>query len=95
MNAARYFQRREDYQPPQTPSDSPFRRFKVNCLKCNSCRLRVIDEFDAESGEVKVYLFCPQCREREAMPIGRSQPFAPNGKLPRPAQRGEGRGEGI
>jgi hypothetical protein len=69
MNAARWFQRREDYQPPQTPSDSPFRRFKVNCLKCDSCKLRVIAEFDGESGEVKVFLFCPKCREREAMPI--------------------------
>jgi hypothetical protein len=30
MNAARWFQRREDYQPLQTPSESPFRKFDVN-----------------------------------------------------------------
>src|SRR5208283_2709924 len=27
FGGARYFQRREDYQPPQTPRDSPFRQF--------------------------------------------------------------------
>jgi len=27
MNAARYFMRREDYQPPTTNANSPFRRF--------------------------------------------------------------------
>jgi len=30
MNAARYFMRREDYQPPQTPKDSPFRQFNMS-----------------------------------------------------------------
>jgi hypothetical protein len=30
MNAARYFMRREDYQPPTTHADSPFRRFNVS-----------------------------------------------------------------
>src|SRR5450759_1831979 len=30
MNAAQFFMRREDYQPPQTPADSPFRRFTVS-----------------------------------------------------------------
>jgi hypothetical protein len=27
MNLARAFMRREDYQPPETPADSPFQRF--------------------------------------------------------------------
>jgi hypothetical protein len=69
MNAARYFMRREDYQPPTTSPDSPFRRFVVYCLKCKSSKLRVVGEFDGESGEFNVFLFCPQCREREQMPI--------------------------
>jgi len=68
MNAARRFMRREDYQPPQTPVDSPFRRFMVSCLKCGSFKLRVITEADSESGESQVFLFCPQCRAWE--PIG-------------------------
>jgi hypothetical protein len=34
MNAARYFMQREDYQPRQTLSDSPFRQFDVKCLRC-------------------------------------------------------------
>jgi hypothetical protein len=69
MNAARYFMRREDYQPPRTPPDSPFRRFNVRCLKCNSVKLRVIAESDDESGEMKIYLFCSHCREREALHV--------------------------
>ena len=61
--------RREEYQPPQTPADSPFRRFTVSCLKCGSYKLRVISEYDSESGEGQVYLFCPQCRAREQLPV--------------------------
>jgi hypothetical protein len=61
--------RREDYQPPQTPRDSPFRRFTVSCLKCGSFKLKVIVEFDSDAGEQKVYLFCPSCREREQLPV--------------------------
>ncbi len=67
--SARYFMRREDYQPRQTPGDSPFRQFDVSCLKCGSYRLRLVSEFDEESGEIAVVLFCPQCRQREIMPI--------------------------
>ena len=69
MNAARYFMRREDYQPPQTPADSPFRRFTVSCLKCGSFKLKVIGEFHSDAGELKVFLFCPLCREREQLPV--------------------------
>ncbi len=69
MNAARWFQRREDYQPPQTPPDSPFRQFDVNCLRCSSYRLRLVSEFDEESGRLSVVLFCTRCRNREALPI--------------------------
>jgi hypothetical protein len=69
VNAARDFMRREDYQPPTTPADSPFRRFMVSCLKCGSFKLRVIGEFDSETGEYKVCLFCPSCRQREQLPV--------------------------
>jgi len=69
MNAARYFMRRENYQPPQTPAESPFRRFKVSCVKCGSFKLRVIGEFDSDAGELKIYPFCPSCLEREKSPV--------------------------
>ena len=69
MNAARAFLRREEYQPPTTPADSPFRRFTVACLKCGSYRMRVIGEFDSEAGEQSVFWFCPACREREQLPV--------------------------
>ena len=69
MNAARAFQRREDYLPPQTQKDSPFRHFVVSCLKCGSVKLRIISEADSESGEMNVYLFCPNCRQREQLPV--------------------------
>ena len=64
-----FFMRREDYQPPQTPVDSPCRRFTVACLKCGSFKLRVIGEFDSEAGETKAFLFCPACRQREQLPV--------------------------
>lgn len=69
MNAARWFQRREDYQPPRTPSDSPFRQFDVKCLKCSSYRLRLLSEFDEASGQMLLVFFCTRCRNREALPI--------------------------
>jgi hypothetical protein len=69
VNGARWFQRREDYQPPQTPVESPFRRFKVRCLKCGSFKLQVVGEFDSDAGELKIFLFCPSCREREQLPV--------------------------
>lgn len=49
--------------------DSPFRRFMVSCVKCGSFKLRVLGEFDEDAGEVKIYLFCPSCREREPLPV--------------------------
>jgi hypothetical protein len=29
----------------------------------------VIGEFDSDAGEMKVFLFCPSCREREQLPV--------------------------
>ena len=69
MNAARYFMRREDYQPKTTPVDSSFQRFMVSCVKCGSFKLRVMYEFDSDAGEMKVFLFCPSCRKREQLPV--------------------------
>ena len=61
--------RREDYQPPQTPADSPFRRFTASCLKCGSFKLRVIGEFDSDAGELKVFLVLPVVPGAEQMPV--------------------------
>jgi hypothetical protein len=47
MNVARWFQRREDYQPSQTPSESPFRKFDVKCLACGSYQLRLVSHMEA------------------------------------------------
>jgi hypothetical protein len=69
MNNTRALMHREDYQPPTTPADSPFRAFKVSCLKCGSFKLRIQREHDEEAGDLKVYLFCPSCRSREALPM--------------------------
>jgi hypothetical protein len=69
MNAARYFQRREDYQPLQTPSASPFRRFDVKCLACGSYQLRLVAQFDDEAGEMAVVLTCTRCPQRETLPV--------------------------
>ena len=50
---------------PKPPVDSQFRRFNVSCLKCGSFKLKAIGEFDSDVGELKIFLFCPSCRERE------------------------------
>ncbi len=55
--------------PPETPPDSPFRRFVVRCLNCRSYRLRFVSEYDEESGETAVWIVCPRCRVREQMPM--------------------------
>lgn len=67
MNAARSFQRREDYQVAQTPAASPFRKFTVTCLRCGTYDLKIITQYDDQSGEVQVYLTCPRCQLREEL----------------------------
>jgi hypothetical protein len=69
MNAARWFQRREDYQPPQTSSESPFRKFDVKCLACGSYKLRLVAQMDEEAGQMSVVLVCNLCRQREILPV--------------------------
>lgn len=69
MNCARYFMRREDYQEPATPADSPLRQFIVQCLKCKTYRVRMVTQQDEPSGETQVFLYCPRCRIREQLPM--------------------------
>lgn len=69
MNSARYFMRREDYQEPQTPGDSPFRKFIVKCLKCGSYQLRVTSAYDEDSGQHRARLVCTQCGQTEELPL--------------------------
>ena len=69
MNAARCFQRREDYQPPHTPRESPFRKFTVRCLACGSYQLRLVAQFDEAAGEMAVVLVCSKCPQRETLPV--------------------------
>ena len=56
MNSARFLIRREDDEPPRTPTESPFRCFDVKCLKCGSYRLSLTTEFDEEAGELRLVL---------------------------------------
>ena len=69
MNAARWFQRREDYQPRQTPPASPFRKFDVKCLACGSYQLRLVAQMDEEAGEMSVVLVCNRCPQMEILPV--------------------------
>ena len=69
MNAARWFQRREDYQPPRTPPESPFRKFDVKCLACGSYQLRLVTQRDEEAGEMSVVLVCNHCPQLEIVPL--------------------------
>jgi transcription elongation factor Elf1 len=69
MNAARYFMRREEYQPRQTPRASPFRQFDVTCLHCGSYELRLARQVDEEAGEVALMLICKKCGKLEILPV--------------------------
>jgi transcription elongation factor Elf1 len=69
MNGARYFLRREDYQPRQTPRESPFRQFDVKCLHCGSYLVRLVSQMDETTGELAILLVCKKCGQREKMPI--------------------------
>ena len=69
MNSARYFIRREDDEPPRTPSENPFRRFDVKCLKCGSYRLALASDFGDEVGELRLTLTCSCCRQCEALKV--------------------------
>jgi hypothetical protein len=69
MNTARFFQRREDYQPRQTPLDSPFRKFDVKCLACGSYQLRLVTQRDEVAGEMSVVLVCNHCPQKEIIPL--------------------------
>jgi hypothetical protein len=69
MNGVRWFIRREDDEPRRTPADSPFRAFRVCCLKCDSYLLRTSSEFDEESGEMWLWLICTRCGQRERVAV--------------------------
>ncbi len=60
--------RREDYQPETIPECSPFRCFKVSCVKCGSFRVRLKSQYDEETGEVALVLFCTFCHQWERVP---------------------------
>jgi hypothetical protein len=55
--------RREDYQPPTTPTDSPWRKFVVRCLRCGSPNVRVTIQH--EDGDAFVVMICEACPERQ------------------------------
>ena len=63
------FMRREDGLSRDPKLQSPFRKFEVRCHQCGAYRLRLISEYDEDSGELRVFLSCTDCREREVMPI--------------------------
>jgi hypothetical protein len=69
MNAQRWFQRKEDYQPRQSPAGSPFRKFDVKCLACGSYQLRLVAQMDEEAGEICVVLVCNRCPQREILAV--------------------------
>ena len=62
-----YFGRRPEAN--SAPADCIVRQFVVACVSCGSLRLRVIAQQDEESGELKVFLSCPRCQSREALPL--------------------------
>jgi hypothetical protein len=69
MNAARFFMRREDYQPNQPRNPSVCGQFNISCVKCESADITIIGEFDEDGGELAVYLYCPRCRVRERLKV--------------------------
>jgi hypothetical protein len=41
--------------------------FDASCVKCGTASVKFVSEFDDESGETAVYLFCTKCRVRERL----------------------------
>src|ERR1017187_9983152 len=80
MNAQRWFQRKQDYAPRQTPADSPFRKFDMKCLACGSCQLRLGAQMDEEARE-KVETLKVESRNRMSAARSRIGRF-PNCQLP-------------
>ncbi len=65
--------RREDYQPKQARNEALLTLFDVSCVKCGSVNLKFISEFDDDSDETAIYLFCPRCRQRACGCFGKRQ----------------------
>jgi hypothetical protein len=61
--------RKEEYAPRQAQPDSPFRRFDMKCLKCDSYKLTVTAHHDPDSGETFVLFFCKTCRQQEKIAV--------------------------
>lgn len=68
MNGQRWFQRKEDYAPRQTPAASPFRKFEVKCAQCGSFQLRLVTQLAEDAGDLSVVLLCTRCRQKEILP---------------------------
>jgi len=69
MNGARYFQRKEEYAPRKANRDSPFEKFNVQCLHCQSYKLTVKAEFNEGEGELRIFLVCPSCKASEKIAV--------------------------
>jgi hypothetical protein len=54
---------------PTAPVGCIMRQFEVRCVRCGSLNLKVIGQFDEEAGELKLFLHCPRCNVREALPL--------------------------
>lgn len=61
--------RREDYQPRTTHPDSLLRKFALACVKCDAVKLNLVSQHDEDTGELKVFLICSRCNEREELPL--------------------------
>jgi hypothetical protein len=59
----------QTYQPKTARNKALLTLFDVSCVKCDSANLKFICEFDDDSGETAVYLFCPRCRLRERLKL--------------------------
>ena len=61
--------RKEEYEIPRTPPDSPFRNFDVKCAKCRSYKITITPYYDEQSGSAFIVFFCTRCRRQEQISI--------------------------
>jgi hypothetical protein len=70
INSQRWFMRKEDHVPRQTPPESPCRCFDVKCLKCDCYKMTVTAHYNEQTGESFVVFFVAGADSKRKSPQG-------------------------
>lgn len=54
---------------PQTPVDSPYRLFLVQCIHCQSYRVRLVTFHEEDADGISIAMVCQKCRRQEKIDL--------------------------